>query len=281
VVPGHRAGYDAPVSEVDKEWRPGDIVVLRYVETPESARQVHAIMGNPAGTGYPFLAGGRVITVQARPYRVVSDTNGAIVLFQPEGTPLPRWQIDEERYLPDIPPSRGESLRFLYPGLPYDITIFFDGKGDPPWYFDALFGGEGLTAGWRERRRRTGIPVGAAGTRDVSRPRFRGWYVNMDLPFRRTPYGFDITDQTLDIIIRPDRSWYWKDEDEITVALEKGAMSQTTADHLRNAGLEVIAMLELHRSPFDDEWTDYRTPWPEPIEDIPDGWQYLPGMIED
>ena len=43
---------------------PGDIVVLRYVETEASARMVRAIMGDAAGTPgqVPFMIDGRVVT---------------------------------------------------------------------------------------------------------------------------------------------------------------------------------------------------------------------------
>src|SRR4051794_2034958 len=91
--------YDSRVNE--KRWQAGDVVVLRYVETPTSAAIVHAYMGNPAViAGVPFLANGRVLTHAARPYRVVENSNERMVLYQLAGTAWPRWLIDEGRYLP-------------------------------------------------------------------------------------------------------------------------------------------------------------------------------------
>ena len=41
------------------------------------------------------------------------------------------------------------------------------------------------------------------------------WYVNFEQPLRRTPVGFDTFDEKLDLIVRPDGSYRWKDEDEL------------------------------------------------------------------
>ena len=95
--------------------QPGDIVVLRYVETPESARMVHAYMGDPAGiAGTPYLAGGRILTVQARPYRVISDTGNTVALYQPEETVVPRWLVEEGRYLTNPQTTLARTIRLLY-----------------------------------------------------------------------------------------------------------------------------------------------------------------------
>jgi uncharacterized protein DUF402 len=201
--------YDYGVSaEANDHWQPGEVVVLRYVETPASVRMVHAIMGDPAkgsaSNAYPFLIHGEVVTVQARPYRVVQDTEDLLALHQPEGTLQPRWLIPEGRYLDDPPRSRGETLRLLFPGRAYDVTLFFEGKGEVPWFYDALFDGDGLQPGWRERRRSSPDAQGVAAPKQDRR--FRGWYVNLQSPFRRTAYGVDIVDHTLDIVVRPDRS---------------------------------------------------------------------------
>jgi hypothetical protein len=263
----------------ERRWQAGDTVVLRHVETPLSARIVHAYMGDPAlARGIPFLVNHRMVTVMARAYRVVADSDDAIILFQPPDTRLMRWQIDEQRYLPAPQSASGSSLRFLYPGTPYDVTLFFEGAGEVPWYYDAFFADEGMTPGWRERRR-------AAGDSE-SRPRqgsdglFRGWYINLQSPPRRTAYGIDITDLALDIVVRPDYSWYWKDEDELQMALDQGACTSDFADRLRRAGEGVVELIENRASPFDDAWTSWRPPADWAITDIPDGWQTAPALVE-
>jgi hypothetical protein len=173
-------------------WKTGDVVVLRYVETTASVPMVHAVMGDPAGTGggQPFLVGGEVVTVQARPYRVIKDTGAELVLFGPEGTALPRWHIAEQHYLEGTALSRGETIRILYTDRSYDITLFFETASQAPWFYEALFNSQGLQAGWRDKRDQF---VAAAQTAERKPGRFRGWYVNVQTPFRRMPFGVDIT----------------------------------------------------------------------------------------
>jgi hypothetical protein len=258
----------------------GDIVVLRYVETEASARMVRAVLGDAAGTPgqAPFLVNGRVVTTQARPFRVVVDSDEVVALFQPDGTPVPRWVIHENRYLPDIPPTRGETLRLLFPAKHYDVTLFFQTEGQQPWYLDAFFEGEGLTRGWRKRRNANGTDAYAAG-KTWEPGAFRGWYVNIDLPFVRKPYGFDIVDQTLDIVVRPDRTWYWKDDDELDTAIAAGALSPEDEARIRIAGKEVAALIEARKPPFDDTWIDWPIPDRSPIIAFPDGWQTEPAQL--
>jgi hypothetical protein len=42
-------------------------------------------------------------------------------------------------------------------------------------------------------------------------------------PFRRTSRGFATMDLMIDVIVSPDRTWRWKDEDELAVFVERGA----------------------------------------------------------
>jgi hypothetical protein len=274
----HRDMPDKP----NQRWNPGDVVVFRYVETPTSTRMVHAYMGDPAGTssgGQPFLVGGEVVTVQARPYRVIEDTDDVLALYQPGGTTLPRWQMSEQRYLPDVPPTRAETVRLLFPGKGYDVTLFFETDSEPPWFYDALFDGNGLRDGWRDRRRDAGLgmdPAPRKGRAGV----FRGWYVNLQSPFRRTSYGVDVVDQVLDIVVRPDRSWYWKDEDELALAVATGACDQEHADVIRRAGQELPALIEAGEPPFDDSWRNWRPPEGWSIAGVPDGWQFAPALLD-
>ena len=255
-------------------WQPGDVVVFRLVETPVTAAMVHAINGDPALIqGIPFLANGKITTFAARPYIVVKDTEEVTVLFGPENTACPRWEIESQRYVSQSR-TKGQTLRFLYPDKAYDITLMFEAEGEPPWYYDSLFGQAGFQPGWRtdhEVLRNTvqSSSTGGPGT-------FRGWYVNLQTPFVRRSFGFDTADLTLDIIVRPDRSWYWKDEDELQMAVSKGACSEEYARQIRAAGEEVIDLIESAASPFNGEWTAWVPASNAKIVNIPDGWQSAP-----
>lgn len=70
------------------------------------------------------------------------------------------------------------------------------------------------------------------------------WYVNLELPWRRTESGFDSRDHQLDIVIRRDRSWQWKDEDELRDAVSADLLTAREADQIRADGERVVAQLD-------------------------------------
>ena len=107
---------------------------------------------------------------------------------------------------------------------------------------------------------------------DVPQWSFVGWYANLERPFRRTDIGFDLQDHELDVIVRPDLSWYWKDEHHLKAAVEGGVFSEQMALDIRRAGEAAIARLERRDSPFNEPWPDWR-PDPDwgPLE-LPENW---------
>ena len=124
------------------------------------------------------------------------------------------------------------------------------------------------------------LPTGAAHSvwwfRD-DQDRFASWYVNLEEPGVRWDdgevAGVDIVDQDLDILVQPDRSWQWKDEEEF---LERLAIPEHywVADEaaVRAEGERVVKIIEAGEFPFDGTHTDFRPPpdWgPLPL---PAGW---------
>jgi uncharacterized protein len=101
---------------------------------------------------------------------------------------------------------------------------------------------------------------------------FRGWYVNLEEPLRRTPIGFDYLDHKLDLVIWPDGSWEWKDEDELDEAVAAGVLTPLDAREIRDEGERVLAQYEIGASPFRNGWEDWRPDpaWPVPV--LPAGW---------
>ncbi len=65
---------------------------------------------------------------------------------------------------------------------------------------------------------------------------FLGWYVDVLEPLRRTRLGFDTRDLILDVVIDPDRTWHWKDEDELAWRQEQGYIAPYEAEAIRNEG---------------------------------------------
>ncbi len=104
---------------------------------------------------------------------------------------------------------------------------------------------------------------------------FLGGYVDVLEPLRRTRLGFDTRDLILDVVIDPDRTWHWKDEDELTWRQEQGYIAPYEAEAIRNEGKRAVSLLEAHDPLFDDEWTLWR---PDPAWDIPEvteGWSVV------
>jgi hypothetical protein len=108
--------------------------------------------------------------------------------------------------------------------------------------------------------------------------RFIGWYVNLEERAVRWDdgpvAGVDVTDQDLDVVAAPDRTWQWKDEDEFTERLafpDHYWVSDEAA--VRAEGLRVIKLIEAGEFPFDGTWTDFQPDpsWPVPSS-VPSGW---------
>ena len=90
------------------------------------------------------------------------------------------------------------------------------------------------------------------------------WYVNFEQPLRRSPVGFDTFDEKLDLIVKPDGSYRWKDEDELEQAAALGLLDPE----------EVRAEAErvLEEWPFPVGWEDWRPDPSWPVPQLPDGW---------
>lgn len=99
---------------------------------------------------------------------------------------------------------------------------------------------------------------------------FLCWYVNLQEPLRRSKVGFDTRDQALDVVVRPDGTWEWKDEDHLAAAVARGHVDAQEAAAVRAEAEAVIA-----RWPFPTGWEHWRPDpaWPPPV--LPDGWDVI------
>jgi hypothetical protein len=105
---------------------------------------------------------------------------------------------------------------------------------------------------------------------------FLCWYVDLQAPFRRTPDGVVTCDQSLDIVIGPDRRWRWKDEDHLAFSVGLGWRTQAEADAIRAEGERVIAALERGDAPFSEPWPAWRADPAWPMPELPDDWSVVP-----
>lgn len=105
---------------------------------------------------------------------------------------------------------------------------------------------------------------------------FEGWYINLELPWIRTPIGFDSRDLILDVVAAEDlSSWTWKDEDEFEWAVETGTIGAAEKVRTRRAGERAIEMMEAREFPFTDAWERFRPDGEWGLPEVPHGWRDL------
>jgi hypothetical protein len=225
-------------------WRPGDTVILRYALYERMTRTYAALRDDPVNIG-------------GWPYVVLHDTDAETALYLPEGTQLWRWDVDTQRLRAPIT-TVGGSVRLLYPGACYDVTAYYDtGSGPAPWverYFPD-----------------------AAGSSDGH---FYGWKVDLVSPFRRTALGFDVLDEVLDIIVRPDRAYRVKDDEQFTRLTQLDIYTEDEADTVRRNAQRVARLIESAAPPFTDEWRTWRPPPGLSPPKSPPDWHHLPLVRE-
>ena len=104
---------------------------------------------------------------------------------------------------------------------------------------------------------------------------FLGYYVNFQQPFTRSHCGVDSLDLDLDLIIDPDLSFKWKDEDDYQAAIDHGLISKQWINGIEDAKTEVFEKLEKRAYPFNGAWLDWK---PDPQHSnlrLPANWDEL------
>ena len=168
---------------------------------------------------------------------VVSDTDDLLALYMPEGGPL-RFP-PEDFFGGRHPWSRKDRwtghgvLQLQQPGAMHAVWVFWQGP-----------------------------------RRELS-----SWYVNIQEPFRRSSIGFDTQDLELDLVIAPDGSWRFKDDERLEPWIERGRWSREEVDAIRAEGERVAAELEAGRRWWSQDWASWEPDPAWPIPPIPDGWE--------
>jgi hypothetical protein len=177
----------------------------------------------------------RGIEYLAVPVRVVEDDEAQLVVFVAEGTPFSfpePWPFGAEHPWGQAGAWRGEhgSLMLMRTHDAYAIGHFWEGE---------------------ERA-------------------FKGWYVNIQEPFRRESLSYVTQDQELDIWIEPDGSWRWKDEQGLEDWVGRGRFTREEVSEIRRVGERVVADW-----PFPTGWEEW-TPDPGwavptlPVDEVTD-----------
>lgn len=94
---------------------------------------------------------------------------------------------------------------------------------------------------------------------------FLSWYINFERPKRRRPFGLETVDLVLDLVVLPDRTHYWKDEDEILPAIEAGWLTNEEVEHARCIGECIVSDFDTWLEGIGD-WRFFRPDpgWPVP-----------------
>jgi Protein of unknown function (DUF402) len=157
------------------------------------------------------------------PVLVVRDDPGLLATYVPEGTPFEfpegSWPTSNGRH-----PWHGRErwkghglLMLQRPGDAYAIWLFWHGP---------------------ERE-------------------FRGWYVNLQEPFRRNAQGYDTQDLELDIWVPLGARWEWKDDELLDERVREGRFTAVQAAEIRAEGARIAADLDAGRRWWSDDWASW------------------------
>jgi len=104
---------------------------------------------------------------------------------------------------------------------------------------------------------------------------FVSYYINFQLPYRRSHCGFDTLDLDLDIVIEPDYQWKWKDVDEYELGIRQGGIRKEWVRGIEASKTEVFDRISRRKYPLDDSWLSWRPDpsWLAPA--LPPDWQVL------
>ncbi len=170
---------------------------------------------------------GRIIDV--KPVTVVEDSDARIVQWLPVGTP-----------------AKKPVLCLDPPDGPRDWVNRSWTLADSVWRWAEL-----LIVVRPGENRATWVRWSADGV-------FQGWYVNLQSRLTRTRLGFDFRDHQLDVIVDPDRSWKWKDRDELDLAVSQGRMTPEAGRAVLNEGKRAVDEIEGPGGLYAEGWENWR-----------------------
>jgi len=173
----------------------------------------------------------------AWPLTVVEDRDDLVALYVPKGTLYTQMRGPEPKQRVWDKWHR-DMLRLMFPERSYSVWLLWEGEG-------------------------------------VKRS-LHHYYVNMEEPFRRTEIGFDTNDHQLDIVISPDMSWTWKDENVVEEFVQAGNYSPEFAAELRRDAEGAIELIESRASPFREGWENWEPDPAWPVPELPEGWADVP-----
>jgi hypothetical protein len=101
---------------------------------------------------------------------------------------------------------------------------------------------------------------------------FHSWYVNLQEPFRRTERGFDTQDLELDIVVEPDGSWRYKDDEKLEAWIDRGRWTAAEVSAIRSEGAAIGNELDAGRRWWSDDWAQWEPDPDWPVPTLPANW---------
>ncbi len=91
---------------------------------------------------------------------------------------------------------------------------------------------------------------------DNSTNNFQCYYINFQLPYKRTKYGFDTLDLDLDIVVSKDLKWELKDFPDYQKGIELGGIKKDWVIAIENDKNEILEKINNAEYPFDGSKTN-------------------------
>jgi protein associated with RNAse G/E len=104
---------------------------------------------------------------------------------------------------------------------------------------------------------------------------FQYYYINFQLPFVRSTFGFDTLDLDLDILVDLENKWEWKDVDDYQHGIRSGGITAEWVDGIEKAKDEVFARIEKSMYPLDRSWLEWRPDASWPKTRLPANWDVV------
>jgi protein associated with RNAse G/E len=176
----------------------------------------------------------------AVPHTFVASDDGALVTFLPAGA-LSAYAssrgVPGREHLP-----RGERKLLAMQTCVYTVV-------EVPHHFTPLATLHFFRPGSWAR-------VNAGWTSDLST--FLGWYVNFEVPYQVVDDGLETMDLVLDMIVKPDLTWWWKDRDEFDDAVLRGVLDPDLAGTLETEASRITDLIARRDGPFRPTWSRWR-----------------------
>jgi uncharacterized protein DUF402 len=98
---------------------------------------------------------------------------------------------------------------------------------------------------------------------------FLGYQINFQDTLRRTAIGFDTFDHEIDIVVRPDGSWHWKDVDSFERGVRNGVISNEDGTTIRELSRAVAGQIG---NLVPTGWESWQPDPAWPLPELPVGW---------